>query len=201
MTLDRLRSVSDRAITPFVGVATRLGLSPNAITTIAFVVAAAAGVALYLAGTDPRWYLLGGLLALFSGFLDVLDGAVARETDTASAAGDYLDHVLDRYGDVVILAGLAIGAEELLLGIVVLTGVLLTAYLGTQAQAVGLGRNYGGLLGRADILVLVGGVSLVAAFVHGEYAGFTVVGWLLVGFAVVSHVTALQRFVHGWRRL
>ncbi len=201
MTLDQLRDVSDRAIVPFVSVATRLGLSPNAVTTAAFVVAVVASVMLYVAGSDPRWYLPAGLLVLLSGLLDVLDGALARETGTASEAGDFLDHVLDRYGDVVILGGLALGVEQYVLGLVAITGVLLTAYLGTQAQAVGLGRIYGGLLGRADILVLVGVTSVVATWVRVEVAGLTVVGLLLVFFAVVSHVTALQRFVWAWRDL
>ncbi len=201
MTLDQLRDVSDRAIVPFVSVATRLGLSPNAVTTIAFGIAVVASVMLYLGGSDPRWYLPAGLLVLLSGLLDVLDGALARETGTASEAGDFLDHVLDRYGDVVILAGLTLGVEQYVLGLLAITGVLLTAYLGTQAQAVGLGRIYGGLLGRADILVLVGLTSVVATWVRGELFGLTVVGLLLAVFAVVSHVTALQRFVWAWRDL
>jgi archaetidylinositol phosphate synthase len=201
MTLDQLRNVSDRAIVPFVSVATRLGLTPNAVTTIAFGIAVVASVMLYLGGTDPRWYLPAGLLVLVSGVLDVLDGALARETGTASEAGDFLDHVLDRYGDVVILAGLTLGVEQYVLGLLAITGVLLTAYLGTQAQAVGLGRIYGGLLGRADILVLVGLTSIVATWVRGEVFGLTVVGLLLAVFAVVSHVTALQRFIWAWRDL
>ncbi len=201
MTLDQLRDVSDRAIVPFVSVATRLGLTPNAVTTIAFGIAVVASVMLYLGGSDPRWYLPAGLLVLLSGLLDVLDGALARETGTASEAGDFLDHVLDRYGDVVILAGLTLGVEQYVLGLLAITGVLLTAYLGTQAQAVGLGRIYGGLLGRADILVLVGLTSVVATWVRGELFGLTVVGLLLAVFAVVSHVTALQRFVWAWRDL
>ena len=201
MTLDQFRHVSNRLIDPFVSVANRLGLSANAITSIAFVLAVAAGVVLYVAGSSPEWYLLGGVLVLLSGFLDVLDGAVARATETASKAGDFLDHALDRYADVVILAGFAVGVEQFELGLLAITGVLLTAYLGTQAQAVGLGRIYGGLLGRADILVLVGITSLLATWIRTELFGLTIVGWLLVFFAVISHVTALQRFIRAWMAL
>ncbi len=201
MTLDQFRNVSNRLIDPFVSVANRLGLSANAITLIAFALAVAAGVVLYVAGSSPEWYLLGGVLVLLSGFLDVLDGAVARATETASKAGDFLDHALDRYADVVILAGFAVGVEQFELGLLAITGVLLTAYLGTQAQAVGLGRIYGGLLGRADILVLVGLTSVLATWIRTELFGLTIVGWLLVFFAVISHVTALQRFVRAWLAL
>jgi len=79
--------------------------------------------------------------------------------------------------------------------------VLMTSYLGTQAQAVGLDRVYGGLVGRADRLVIIGLGGALAAFVRGSVYGLTVVGGLLVFFAVVGHLTALQRFYHAMRAL
>ena len=109
-------------------------------------------------------------------------------------AGDLLDHVLDRYADIVIIAGLAAGLEAYLLGLLAVTGVLMTSYLGTQAQAVGLDRVYGGLVGRADRLAIIGLVTVIAAVVTGPIYGLTLVGWLLVFLAVIGHFTALQRF-------
>lgn len=201
MTLDKLRPLSNKAIRPFVAGADRLGVTPNMVTTFSVVVAALAGYALYLAGSDPTWYLVGAALVLFTGFLDVLDGALARETGLAADSGDFLDHVLDRYGDVVILAGFALGADRPVLGMAVLAGVLLTAYLGTQGHALDLGRIYGGLLGRADILVLVGTISIVAAFANPPLYGFTVVEWGLIVLVILSHITALQRFYWAWEEL
>ena len=202
MTLDKLRPLSNRAIVPFVAAAERLGISANAVTVTSVVTAAAAGYALVVAGSTQSWYLLGSALVLLTGFLDVLDGALARATDTATDAGDFLDHVLDRYGDVLILGGLAVGADQYGLGMLALTGVLLTAYLGTQGDALGLDRIYGGLLGRADILVLVGVVSAIAAVANPTLAyGFDLVDWTLVLLAVFTHVTALQRIVWSWREL
>lgn len=201
MTLDGFRDVSNRAIEPAVAVAIRLGLGANAISLLAFGLAVLAGVALVVAGDDPRWYVVGGLLVFGNGVLDVLDGAVARETATASEAGDFLDHVLDRYADALVVGGLALGVGRPGLGLLAVTGVLLTAYLGTQAQAVGVGRIYGGLLGRADILTLVGVVSLTAPWVDASGYGLDSVGWLVVALAVLSHFTALQRCVWTWRAL
>ncbi|MXR22580.1 CDP-alcohol phosphatidyltransferase family protein, partial [Halobacterium sp. PCN9] len=108
--------------------------------------------------------------------------------------------VLDRYADVVIVAGLAAGIGRYDLGLAAVTGVLLTSYLGTQAQAVGLDRVYGGVLGRADRLALIGftgGLSVAVPAV----GGFSLVAWLLALFAVVGHLTAVQRFVSAWRQL
>ncbi|PSP23220.1 CDP-alcohol phosphatidyltransferase family protein, partial [Halobacteriales archaeon QH_10_65_19] len=60
---------------------------------------------------------------------------------------------------------------------------------------------YGGLLGRADRLALIGVVATVAAVVDATALGLTAVGWLLVIFAVVGHLTALQRFYYAMRDL
>jgi len=201
MTLDQFRHVADRMLDPFVSLSTRFGVTPDAISALAFVVAAAAGGAYYLAGDAAIWYFGGAVLVALNGWLDILDGAVAREMGTDSKAGDLLDHVLDRYADIVIVAGLAAGIDHYGLGLAAVTGVLMTSYLGTQSQAVGLDRVYGGMLGRADRLALIGIVTAIAAFVDLSVSGFGLVGWLLVVFAVVGHVTALQRFWGAWRAL
>jgi archaetidylinositol phosphate synthase len=201
MTLDRLRPVADRAIRPFVAGAARIGLGPDGVSVLAFVVALGAGAAFAVAGTRPWLYLVGALFVFVNGLLDVLDGALARELGTDSAAGDLLDHVLDRYADIAVVAGLAVGIGRPALGFAAVTGVLMTSYLGTQAQAVGVDRVYAGLLGRADRLALVGIAAVVAVVVREPVGGLTAVGWLLVVFAVVGHLTALQRFYASMRAL
>ncbi|WP_232702174.1 CDP-alcohol phosphatidyltransferase family protein [Halobacterium wangiae] len=198
MTLDRFRPVADRALRPWVRGAKAVGATPNAISVVAFALAVGAGAAFYVA--TPLAYAVGALLVFLNGWLDLLDGALARDLGTDSLAGDLLDHVLDRYADVIVVAGLAAGIGRYDLGLAAVTGVLLTSYLGTQAQAVGLDRVYGGLLGRADRLALVGFVGGLTVFVP-TVAGFTLVAWLLGLFAVVGHLTAVQRFVSAWRQL
>ncbi|MFB6201875.1 MAG: CDP-alcohol phosphatidyltransferase family protein [Halorhabdus sp.] len=201
MTLDRLRPLSDRLLEPFVSVGVRIGLTPNLVSVGALVVAGAAAAAFALGGSNPAWYLAGAGLVFVNGWLDLLDGAIARELDTESAAGDLLDHVFDRYADLLLLVGLAVGVDRFDLGVAAITGVLMTSYLGTQAQAVGLERVYGGLLGRADRLALTGFAALLATVLTGVYFGLSVIGWLLVVFAVVGHATALQRFYHAMHDL
>lgn len=197
MTLDQFRSVADRLLEPFVSVADRVGLTPNGVSVLAMGFAVAAAVAFSIA--SPVWYVLGALFVLANGWLDLVDGALAREQNIASAGGDLLDHVLDRYADILILAGLAAGIEAYALGFAAVTGVLMTSYLGTQIQAVGLGREYGGLLGRADRLALVGIVGVVAAVYSAPIVAGVGVVWLLLAlFAIVGHVTAIQRFWGAW---
>ena len=204
MTLDQYREVADRMLVPFVDVAEALGLTPDGVSVIAFVFAGAAGGAFALAGGQgPLWlYLAASFFVFANGWLDLVDGALARSLGTDSKGGDLLDHVLDRYADVLIIAGLAAGADAYALGLLAVTGVLLTSYLGTQIQAVGLGREYGGLLGRADRLALVGVVGVVAFLLPGDIvAGFGAVELLLALFAVVGHLTAVQRFWGAWSDL
>jgi archaetidylinositol phosphate synthase len=201
MTLDTLRPVAERLLDPFVAGAKRLGLTPDAVSVLALLTAIGAGVAFALAAELRLLYLLGAVLVLWNGIFDLLDGALARELDSQSDAGDLLDHVLDRYADILIISGLAAGVGQYALGLAAITGVLMTSYLGTQAQAVGLDRVYGGLLGRADRLALIGVVATVAAVIDATALGLTAVGWLLVIFAVVGHLTALQRFYYAMQDL
>ncbi|MFB6086002.1 MAG: CDP-alcohol phosphatidyltransferase family protein [Halodesulfurarchaeum sp.] len=198
MTLDRLRPVANAVLDPFVDAARRIGLTPNAVSTIAFGVAVVAGFSFLQAG--PWWYLAGAVLVVLNGWLDLLDGALARELAIDTRAGDLLDHVLDRYADLVIVAGLAGGIGRYGLGFFAVTGVLLTSYLGTQIEAVGLEREYGGLVGRADRLAAIG-VGAVVATVSPTVAGYSIVAILLGGLAVVGHLTALQRFFGAWTAL
>ncbi|WP_410764892.1 CDP-alcohol phosphatidyltransferase family protein [Haloferax sp. DFSO60] len=199
MTLDQYRDTADRLLVPFVSAADSVGLSPNSVSVIAFGFAAAAGGAFALA--EPLWYALGAIFVFVNGWLDLVDGALAREQGVSSKAGDLLDHVLDRYADIVILVGLSAASGSFILGLAAVTGVLMTSYLGTQIQAVGLGRAYGGLVGRADRLALIGVVGVVSAVFPGAVGGFTLVGWLLVFFAIIGHFTALQRFWGAWSDL
>ncbi|MDZ7850770.1 MAG: CDP-alcohol phosphatidyltransferase family protein [Halodesulfurarchaeum sp.] len=198
MTLDRLRPIANLFLDPFVGTAKRIGLTPDVVSLVAFTVAIAAGISFFQA--RPAWYLAGAIFVVMNGWLDLLDGALAREMNIDSRAGDLLDHVLDRYADLVIVAGLAGGIGRYGLGFAAVTGVLLTSYMGTQIEAVGLEREYGGLVGRADRLAGIGIVAVVVTVVP-EVAGVSLVAILLGALAVVGHVTALQRFYGAWTAL
>ncbi len=199
--LGELRPVAAYFVYPTARLAAAIGLTPNSVSVLALGAAIAAGGAFAVGEPGSPWYLVGAGLVFANGWLDLVDGALAREHAVDSAKGDLLDHVLDRYADIVIIGGLAAGVGHWLLGFAAVTGVLMTSYLGTQAMAVGLDRVYAGLLGRADRLALVGVVAVIAVAYPVEYGGYTAVGWLLVVLAVVGHLTALQRFVGAMRDL
>jgi archaetidylinositol phosphate synthase len=131
-----------------------------------------------------------------------MDGAVARAMNIQGRKGDFLDHVIDRYADIFIITGIfAGGFAPWPIGVFALTGVLMVSYLGTQAQAVGVGRYYGGILGRADRLLLLIIAGILNIIYPAGVFGLPFLGWLLVIFGLIGHITAIQRFIFVWKEL
>ncbi len=178
---------------------------------------AAGGLALGARWLGAVVFLGVAVLVFASGLFDVLDGEVARRTGRAGPRGDFLDHVLDRYADVAILLGIAAsGYANPALALLALVSLLLASYMGTQAQAVGAGRMYRGLLARADRLVLLtfatfllGDLALPwpwapsAPWVRLSVAGipFTVLDVAMLWFVIAGQWTAISRAVRVHREL
>ena len=197
MTLDQYRSHAKVYFDPLVAVAIRCRLTPNFFTIAALIASAAAGIFFFL-----RMEVFGILAVALNAFCDAMDGAVAREMQIQSRRGDFLDHAVDRYADIFIITGIfAGGLVPWPIGVFALTGVLMASYLGTQAQAVGVGRYYGGLLGRADRLVMIMIVGIIDLLVPLSFLGLSLIGWMLVLFGLFGHITAFQRFAYVWAKV
>ncbi len=167
----------------------------------------------------PIFFFEAASCVFAGGVFDALDGHVARKQGLTSNRGDYLDHVLDRYADTAILVGIAFsGWANPYLGLFALVSLLLSSYLGTQAQAVTGKRLYGGLLGRADRIVLVS-VFALGMFVLTVWNYFAPASsvlklsmvWLgltwgpldvlLLYFIFAGQATSAFRAIHTWRTL
>lgn len=208
MVLDGQRDKVDFALTP---VARKLiKVNPNYISWAGLILALVAGIMLYYSWNYEYLLLVGALVVIVSGYFDALDGKVAKLAGKASRRGDYLDHVFDRYADVLMIGGVAVsGWCNPYLGILALVGVLLTSYMGTQAQAIGAPRLYSGLLGRADRVVLstlfpiIQFVMLWAGYGTIEIGTFSIT-WMeimILYFAVLGNATAIQRAIITWRAI
>lgn len=197
MTLDQYRSHVKVYFDPLVAVAIRCGLTPNFFTIAALLASMAAGILFFL-----RMELFAIIAVALNAFCDAMDGAVAREMKIQSKRGDFLDHAVDRYADIFIITGIfAGGLVPWQIGVFALTGVLMSSYLGTQAQAVGVGRYYGGILGRADRLVMIMVVGIVDLLVPLTFFNLSLLGWMLVLFGFFGHITAFQRFAYVWAKV
>ena len=210
MVLDRSRGVFEHLLDPIANAFRNV--NPDMLTAVSFILAAIAAFAVALSSNRYAFLLIAALILLAArGLFDAVDGAAARLRGTSGPKGDFLDHVLDRYSDIALILGFtfSVFTTSIPLGIFALTGVLMTSYLGTQAQAVGLKRNYGGVLGRADRLVLMLLALLIqfilaspSSGVHGaEFLSLTTFDWLLLVFAVLGNITAVYRAVASWRQL
>jgi archaetidylinositol phosphate synthase len=188
-----------------------LWLSPNTITWLALLLSVLAALAIFYSPSYTWLLIVASILVMLSGLFDALDGKVAKLTGKASKRGDFLDHVIDRYADIFMIGAVAVSAWcNIYLGILALIGVLMTSYLGTQAQALGIGRMYAGLLGRADRIVLMFIIPIIQFIVIPFSAGgfFTVAGitfsvmeLMMVWFAVIGNLTAVQRGIATWKAL
>jgi len=94
----------------FTALALRVGLTPNAVTLVALLVAAVAA-GCFAVGTWP-WLLAGAVLLQLSLVIDCVDGEVARYTRRHTALGAWLDASSDRVKEFGIYAALAVGAAR-----------------------------------------------------------------------------------------
>ena len=208
MVLDTQRARVDFLLAP---VAKKLiNVNPNTISWLGLITAFVSGVLMYLS-PDNHWFLLiGAAVVILSGYFDALDGKIAKLSGKASKKGNYLDHVFDRYADLFMIGGVAISAWcNIYIGLLALVGVLLTSYMGTQAQAVGAPRLYAGLLGRADRVVLstlfpvIQFVMCMIGFDAIQIADWSI-SWMeimVIYFAIMGNVTAIQRGIITWNNM
>lgn len=205
MTLHEHRGTFEAQLTPLVDWCADRGVDPNTLSVLGLATTVASALVFYLTPRDRAWLLgVGAAVLVVGATLDSLDGLVARQTGQASALGDYLDHAFDRFADVAVLLGFAFSTwVPLEIGLLAIVGTLLTSYMGTQAQAVGVGRDYGGLVGRADrMMVLVWAPALQVVLELAYDAGLTLgglprVNLVAVGLAWIAlagNITAIQRF-------
>jgi phosphatidylglycerophosphate synthase len=186
---------------PIVNVFHTYKVSANALTVLSLLFAIMASVSYYFSVGSALVMFAALALVFLNALMDGADGLLARKSNSVSKYGDFLDHVIDRYSDVFIIGGACLGGYvDPTIGIIVLTGVLLASYLGTQAQAVGVGRNYGGIMGRADrlvIIILATSLNIAYKPAFGIWGfDYSFIGWALILIGAASHVTALQRV---WR--
>ncbi|MGA3183784.1 MAG: CDP-alcohol phosphatidyltransferase family protein [Candidatus Dormibacteria bacterium] len=166
------------------------GITPNVLTLTGLAVTVAAAVLIGLG-----WLIPGGLVLLFAGLFDILDGAVARVTNRVGRYGAFLDSTTDRYAEVVTYAALLYhfisrsgGELPAMLVIVALGGSLLVSYVRARAQSLGFTCD-GGLLARPErVVIIVAGLVVPPLLIPAL--------WVL---AVLTNLTALQRIRLVWR--
>jgi len=172
----------------------RVGLSPNALTVIGFLIACVAAVA-----AGAQLWFLAGFLVIFGGIFDMFDGMVARATGKVSKAGAFLDSVFDRWGEGVVYIGIVAGClfAGFDLGAVLAAAAMSSAFMVsyTRARAESLGFAPG--KGMANVGLAPREVRLVVLTIGVMLAGvsLTILAFALGAIALLASITTIQRIV------
>ncbi|HEY4189491.1 MAG TPA: CDP-alcohol phosphatidyltransferase family protein [Candidatus Limnocylindrales bacterium] len=184
----------------------KLGLSPNALTVIGFLIACVAAVA---AGLQA--WIVAGLLVVFGGVFDLFDGALARATGRVSKLGAFMDSTFDRWGEGVVYVGILWGALELGYSLpVLLTGAamvsaFMVSYTRAKSESLGFVPGTGmanvGLAPR-EIRIVILTIGLLGAGIAGTSTdpapastGVVILEVALGLIALLATITVIQRIV------
>jgi CDP-diacylglycerol--glycerol-3-phosphate 3-phosphatidyltransferase len=186
----RWRANFEKGLRPVGASLRKTGITADHLTLLGVLMAAAAAVAI-----GSGYLRLGFLLLLLTAIPDVLDGAVAKASGTASKRGAFFDSVMDRVSDALLLGGVAWylasaeGGYWPVLPMAVLAASMLISYERAKAESLGYDAR-GGLMERAERLVALAlGLLFEALLVP-----------VLVVMLVLTIATAVQRFVKVWRQ-
>ena len=187
--LNSLRPYLTKFLEPL---ASRLNINPNIVTIISPFLAIISAV-FFAYGN-----LIGGaLFILLSGFLHVVDGAVARYHDRTSPFGAFLDSTMDRFADAIIFIGIIFGGYcHWFVGVLAIHSAITVSYVRARAESQGVECNIG-IAERAVRLIIIMLGALIAAICNSNIL-FTYFIYILV---ILSYFTVGQRIMHVWKVL
>jgi CDP-diacylglycerol--glycerol-3-phosphate 3-phosphatidyltransferase len=180
-----LRKSFSRVLDAAAGFFLGLGIKPNHITLAGLV---GNIIAATLIGSGHL--LWGGLTAALMGPLDALDGAMARRLGTPTRFGAFLDSVIDRYDELLLLGGVLVyftresSPNGIYLTYAAAAGSVLVSYIRARAEALGFDGKVG-LLGRVERYIIL---------VLGLLLNRTVCSVGII--AILGNVTAIQRLLY-----
>jgi CDP-diacylglycerol--glycerol-3-phosphate 3-phosphatidyltransferase len=193
---DGARRLASRYIT---GLA-RTRVSPNALTTAGMLLCTAAAVA--IAFEDRNTYLFYWLAAglfIVGSILDILDGALARESDKATPLGEFLDSLSDRVSEGFVLAAIALVFSRagddvsVVFCVAAVAGSFLVSYARAKAELIGLKGDVG-IGSRAErVIVISSGLVLAPLGVPLQ--------WFIYLLAATAWLTVIQRILSVRKQL
>lgn len=207
---DFLQKVIYVVINPVIKGMIKIGLTPNTVTTLGFVLNCVvawmfvkAALAFDLQGGDAYSLIgWGGALILFAGLFDMMDGRLARLGGMSSTFGALWDSTLDRYSELVTLFGIVlvfINAGWFWMGVVTflaMIGSVMVSYVRARAEGLDIECKVG-LMQRPERVVVTALVAIVAGAAQNLW-------WLAGGMiviAVLANITAFWRITHCYREL
>ena len=186
----RIGAGGKRVVDSIVNLLANLHVHPNILTLVGMLINIGAMILFY-----KGYFPWAGLVVIFAGIFDMVDGEVARRTKRVTRFGAFFDSVIDRYSDVLLLLGL-IGwyatinrLQYVWLTGLCLIGSVLTSYTRARAESL-IPACKVGFLERPERIVL-----LVIGALWDRMAAAL---WVM---AILSNWTVSQRIWYTWREL
>lgn len=209
-----------QVIHPFIALLVKIGVTPNTITLIGFLLNIVVAYIFIEGGNqsilDLSYVGWGGAMILFAGLFDMIDGRLARVSNQSSSFGAFFDSVLDRYSEMVMFLGICyfLVAQgfiwSALAAFLALIGSVMVSYIRARAEGLGISCS-DGLMQRPERILLIGvsallcgaitewygtfhySISAQNAFVWENVSIFTIPLFVL---AILANYTAWQRLQH-----
>ncbi|RLF17008.1 MAG: CDP-alcohol phosphatidyltransferase family protein [Thermoprotei archaeon] len=145
--------------------------------------------------------LIGALLIPLVGFVDMLDGSVARATGRVTRFGGVLDHVIDRYAEYIVLCGISAGGYmDWFWSFYAMFGMIMASYTRAKAESIGgLKSCTVGIAERQEKLLLLIIGALIAHFIPNRAKLIMNITAFIVG--TLSHITVVQRLLYTRRHV
>ncbi len=173
------------------------GISPNAWTVIGFLIAIVSGIVYALNNYIQFSMLYGGIILLIAGFVDMIDGSVARVSKRVSKKGAFLDSTLDRVSEVIIYAGILYGGINSILVLAAITTSLLVSYTRARAESLGIELKGIGIGERAERLLILAITSIIASITNN----IMIIEYGLIIIAIIAGITFLHRVIIAINKL
>jgi len=174
----------------------KVSLSPNQWTFLSLVLAL---IMLYFLINQN--FLFASVIFAFTAFIDVIDGAVARETKKVTKVGGYLDSITDRAVEFIIILGLSLNNyPDFIFSMKIwLLLLLFGSFMSTYTRAAAFEKKVfkdlkGGILEHTDRLILFL-IVFIISIISLKYASY-----LIVLIAILANISALQRFLRAIKR-
>src|ERR1700681_1564049 len=171
-----------------VSIVAATGVNPNVLTFLGLVVNFGAAVSFAVGG-----FRTGAFIILFAGFLDMLDGQVARRQNRVTAFGAFYDSTLDRYADMALYMGLLVyysvsgRTPYVVLAAVATAGSVMVSYARARAES---------LIPLCKVAFMERPDRLVLLIIGGLFNRMAQVLWVI---SVVATITVIHRIVHTWQ--
>jgi archaetidylinositol phosphate synthase len=194
--LTKLKKEVQQMLTSQATVAHKIGLTPNKVSIIGFILAFFAAGAYAITPSHLWLLLLATVLLLASGFCDTLDGIIARDFQQVTVFGGFLDSVLDRYADAAVYAAIIIARLcNTFWGLTALAGSVLVSYSRARGEAAGIKMESVGFAERAERMLILAAVTIIAFF------WLPALNYGIILLAVLSNLTVIQRAFHVYKEL